>query len=174
MKLTAYIIVIALLLAGCMTTQKATDFLQKKGALASICADAYPVRDSLEIRERLHLDTITHTKTEYATDTIYVQGEPVIIKAKCPPSQTITKTVYRDSIHYVENTAKLKVWQGKADSLASVTIEKEKTIVLKESKINDLTDSRNQWRKWCLITWIIVAVYIVLKVWRPVQLPFKI
>lgn len=166
MKPTAYLIVITLL-ASCMTTQKATDFLQKNGELAGICAEAFPVKDSLVIRDRLHIDTITHTDIEYATDTIYVQGEPVIIRAKCPPSQVVTKTIYKDSIHYVENTAKVQVWQGRADSLTKV-------IAVKEAKIKDLSDSLSWWRKWCIITWVIVAAYIGLRVFNPIQLPFKI
>lgn len=43
---TSLVLLCSLLFASCMTTQKATSFLERKGQLPGICADRYPVVDS--------------------------------------------------------------------------------------------------------------------------------
>lgn len=87
-----------------MTTQKAKNFLKDKGELAEICADEYPVKDSL-----IKGDTITVTDTletfETISETVTVNDTVYITKTL--PAKTIrqTKTVVDTIVK--ENTARV-------------------------------------------------------------------
>lgn len=85
-----FIVVIIIGFCGCMTTEKAADYLKKKGELAQVCLEEYPIVDSVryikgdsvvEIIEipsdtLIHFDTIWRNQYGYRVDTI---------KLKCPP-----------------------------------------------------------------------------------------
>jgi len=107
-------ILAALLLTGCMTTEKATNYLVEKGRLPEICADKYPPK-------------IEYKPGKLFTwrDTMYLPGDSVPcpdqiigrdtvrVFAKCPPSLVIRDTTYQRDTITIENTARVQDLQFK-------------------------------------------------------------
>lgn len=101
-------IVCALLLvfASCNTEKKTQKYLYMHPDFsAGYCAEAYPTKDSVVVRDSLRRDTIL--ELSFFTDTlrtdsfIYVRRDSVIFR-------TITNTKIKDSIIYRSNTAEEK------------------------------------------------------------------
>ncbi len=130
----ALLIFLWLLLAAAMsvimfacTPQKRLARMAHKNPLAAaiVCADMFPVKESVEVR----YDTVSNT--------LYMPGEVMyvdcdsakahrqdtgrlVVRIPCPPMQLITRLVTKDSIVRVENTAALYAartqsgeWQAK-------------------------------------------------------------
>lgn len=196
-------ILLLALFTGCLTTQKAEDFLMKKGALAGLCATEYPVADSLgapvvdSIKPAHNPDytpaidnldaAVNHLVTDlqqhadsaceevqqrYRKELLQLQRQIRILKEQyrpCKPDTLLTtQYIYRrDRAYEAVLESQLKSYR---DSL----IRAHQTIAVKEAKIQDLTASRNWWRKWGgYLTWSVLAGLILLAVFRS-RLPFKL
>jgi hypothetical protein len=116
MKLLAAIAVISVFTA-CMTEQKATDYLQKHGQLARICADIYP-------------PTVTPGKVVHTSDTMYTPGPvvpcppgainpdtglPDTVYIKCPPGKIVRDSIIQHDT--IENFARIVAQRHQIDSL---------------------------------------------------------
>lgn len=77
--------------------------------IAQNCADKFPIKESVEIREVITYDTIKSVDT-LIKDSI-INNE--VIRFVYLPGKTITKTIKKDSIIRLENTAKLFVLENK-------------------------------------------------------------
>jgi hypothetical protein len=77
--------------------------------IAQNCADKFPIKETIEVRETITHDTLKSTDT-LIKDTI-INNE--IIRYVYLPGQTITKTIKKDSVIRLENTAKLFVLESK-------------------------------------------------------------
>lgn len=104
------IILTTIIFAGCMTTQKAKNFLEKEGALDSICMEEYKPVDSIVIRDSisfdtLFLETVGQTDTVTKNDTVYI--------TKTLPAKVITKTVTHTKEVFTENTARVKYLENR-------------------------------------------------------------
>lgn len=116
------IIVAFILLFGCMTTEKATDYLEKHGRLPAICAEKYP------------------------PDTTFIAGTPIVQRdttishdsVPCPPTPegkivyvpVPAKTVITNTIH---KTDTFKILDRKALDSALIRIK------IKDMEIQKLT-----------------------------------
>ena len=79
--------------------QKAETKLSQAGRLASICADRFPSRDSIIVKDSVTTDTLL--LGEYIFDTIRV-NDTIVITKKVP----VVKTRYKTQIVYRQDNAK--------------------------------------------------------------------
>ena len=146
--ITLAIIFLGWILTRCNTPQKAARTFDKHPLeAAEYCAGAFPVRDST-----IYLPG--QTTIVHHTDTIPGEiipcpeqqpGQPPA-SVSCPPSTNTVDTVTRvDTLRIkTENTAKIAALTGQ---LAISTDRAEKA-----------ENGRDKWRRWCLITWGILAL----------------
>jgi len=109
-----YILLLTIILSSCLTEKKSVKqlaLIQNKfpSLIAQNCADKFPIKESVEIREVVTYDTIKSVDT-LIKDSI-INNE--VIRFVYLPGKTITKTVKKDSIIRLENTAKLFVLESK-------------------------------------------------------------
>jgi len=120
-----------ILLASCMTEKQSVKklaIIQSKypELIAQNCADKFPIKETIEVRE-----TITHD-TLRATDTLIKDSiiNNELIRYVYLPGQTITKTIKKDSVIRLENTAKLFVLEGKLKAANEVIIKQKQLITI--------------------------------------------
>jgi hypothetical protein len=109
-----YILLLTIILSSCLTEKKSVKqlaLIQNKfpTLIAQNCADKFPIKESIEIREVVTYDTIKSVDT-LIKDSI-INNE--VIRFVYLPGKTITKTIKKDSIIRLENTAKLFVLESK-------------------------------------------------------------
>jgi len=88
--------------------QKAETKLSQSGRLAQICADRYPSRDSIVVKDSIIVDTFL--LGEYIFDTIRV-NDTIVITKHIP----IIKTKIRTQIVYRQDNAKVDALQKELD-----------------------------------------------------------
>ena len=121
-----YILLTTLLFASCLTEKKSVKqlaLIQDKfpKLIAQNCADKFPVRESIEVREIIKLDTILNLDT--ITKDSVINNE--VIRYVYLPGKTITKTIHKDSIIRLENTAKLFILQSDLKAANELIIEQK-------------------------------------------------
>jgi hypothetical protein len=109
-----YILLLTIILSSCLTEKKSVKqlaLIQNKfpSLIAQNCADKFPIKESVEIREVVTYDTIKSVDT-LIKDSI-INNE--VIRFVYLPGKTITKTIKKDSIIRLENTSKLFVLESK-------------------------------------------------------------
>lgn len=123
------LLLLTILFASCMTEKQSVKKLaiinsKYPELIAQNCSDKFPIRESVEVRETITHDTLKSTDT-LIKDTV-INNE--IIRYIYLPGQTITKTIKKDSIIRLENTAKLFVLEGKIKA-ANEQIIKQKQLI---------------------------------------------
>jgi len=118
-----------ILFASCMTEKQSVKKLaiinsKYPDLIAQNCSDKFPIRETIEVRETITHDTLKSTDT-LIKDTV-INNE--IIRYIYLPGQTITKTIKKDSVIRLENTAKLFVLEGKIKA-ANEQIIKQKQLI---------------------------------------------
>jgi len=108
------LLLLTIILSSCLTEKKSVKqlaLIQNKfpTLIAQNCADKFPIKEIVEIREVVTYDTIKSTDT-LIKDSI-INNE--VIRFVYLPGKTITKTIKKDSIIRLENTAKLFVLESK-------------------------------------------------------------
>jgi hypothetical protein len=109
-----YILLLTIILSSCLTEKKSVKqlaLIQNKfpTLIAQNCADKFPIKESVEIREVVTYDTIKSVDT-LIKDSI-INNE--VIRFVYLPGKTITKTIKKDSVIRLENTSKLFVLESK-------------------------------------------------------------
>lgn len=109
-----YILLLTIILSSCLTEKKSVKklaLIQNKfpTLIAQNCADKFPIKESIEIREVVTYDTIKSVDTLIKDSLINNE----VIRFVYLPGKTITKTIKKDSIIRLENTAKLFVLESK-------------------------------------------------------------
>ena len=94
--------------------------------IAQNCSDKFPIKETIEVRETITHDTLKSTDT-LIKDTI-INNE--IIRYVYLPGQTITKTIKKDSVIRLENTAKLFVLESKLNAANEVIIKQKQLITI--------------------------------------------
>ena len=120
-----------ILLASCMTEKQSVKklaIIQSKypELIAQNCSDKFPIRETIEVRETITHDTLKSTDT-LIKDTV-INNE--IIRYIYLPGQTITKTIKKDSVIRLENTAKLFVLEGNLKAANEQIIKQKQLIVI--------------------------------------------
>ena len=126
------LLLLTILFASCMTEKQSVKKLaiinsKYPELIAQNCSDKFPIRESVEVREIITHDTLKSTDT-LIKDTV-INNE--IIRYIYLPGQTITKTIKKDSVIRLENTAKLFVLEGKLKAATVQIIKKKKIIVIR-------------------------------------------
>jgi hypothetical protein len=108
------LLLLTIILSSCLTEKKSVKqlaLIQNKfpSLIAQNCADKFPIKESVEIREVISYDTVKSTDT-LIKDSI-INNE--VIRFVYLPGQTITKTIKKDSVIRLENTSKLFVLESK-------------------------------------------------------------
>lgn len=108
------LLLLTIILSSCLTEKKSVKqlaLIQNKfpALIAQNCANKFPIKESVEIREVVTYDTIKSVDT-LIKDSI-INNE--VVRFVYLPGKTITKTIKKDSIIRLENTAKLFVLENK-------------------------------------------------------------
>lgn len=127
-----YILLLTIILSSCLTEKKSVKklaLIQNKfpTLIAQNCADKFPIKESIEIREVVTYDTIKSVDTLIKDSLINNE----VIRFVYLPGKIITKTIKKDSVIRLENTAKLFVLESKlkaANEALIVANDKLKTL----------------------------------------------
>ena len=144
------LLLLTILFASCMTEKQSVKKLaiinsKYPELIAQNCSDKFPIRESVEVRETITHDTLKSTDT-LIKDTV-INNE--IIRYIYLPGQTVTKTIKKDSVIRLENTAKLFVLDGKLKAANEQIIKQKQLIVI------------GRWVGFLLL--IIIGVFIIFK-----------
>lgn len=144
------LLLLTILFASCMTEKQSVKKLaiinsKYPELIAQNCSDKFPIRESVEVRETITHDTLKSTDT-LIKDTV-IKNE--IIRYIYLPGQTVTKTIKKDSVIRLENTAKLFVLEGKLKAANEQIIKQKQIIVI------------GRWVGFLLL--IIIGVFIIFK-----------
>ena len=125
------ILLLTILLASCMTEKQSVKklaIIQSKypELIAQNCADKFPNKETIEVRETITHDTLKSTDT-LIKDSI-INNE--LIRYVYLPGQTIVKTIKKDSVIRLENTAKLFVLENKLKAANELIIKQKQLIVI--------------------------------------------
>ena len=109
-----YLLLLTIILSSCLTEKKSVKqlaLIQNKfpSLIAQNCADKFPIKESVEIREVVTYDTIKSVDTLIKDSLINNE----VVRFVYLPGKTITKTIKKDSIIRLENTSKLFVLKSK-------------------------------------------------------------
>ena len=123
------LLLLTILFASCMTEKQSVKKLaiinsKYPELIAQNCSDKFPIKETIEVRETITHDTLKSTDT-LIKDTV-INNE--IIRYVYLPGQTITKTIKKDSVIRLENTAKLFILEGKLKA-ANEQIIKQKQLI---------------------------------------------
>lgn len=108
------LLLLTIILSSCLTEKKSVKqlaLIQNKfpTLIAQNCADKFPIKETIEVKEVITYDTIKSIDT-LIKDSI-INNE--VIRFVYLPGKTITKTIKKDSVIRIENTAKLFVLESK-------------------------------------------------------------
>lgn len=125
------LLLLTILFASCMTEKQSVKKLaiinsKYPELIAQNCSDKFPIRESVEVRETITHDTLKSIDT-LIKDTV-INNE--IIRYIYLPGQTVTKTIKKDSVIRLENTAKLFVLDGKLKAANEQIIKQKQLIVI--------------------------------------------
>jgi hypothetical protein len=153
--------------ASCATQKNAEKWANKKPVKAAAWATKkWPPVEWIKYRDTSIVDTVLQPG-ESRLDTIFLEREgrtdTVILKRECPPSQTITRTVTKEKEIRVRDSAWAVLLQGNIEQLEGISADKDKEIAIAKDKLGEAKKSRNWWMWACLITWGVIALYVVLK-----------
>lgn len=162
-----FILFLFALMTSCTTARKVEKWNAKNPVkAAAYCAKTFPPVEWVEVIRDTLTDTTIAFYPEWVFDTLYVGPDTVVMKAKCPPSKTITRTI-RDTIKTrVRDSAAVYALQGQLQAQG-------KEIAVLQDNVIEAKEGRNKWRLWCLITWGILASIIAVKIFTP-KLPFRL
>jgi hypothetical protein len=113
-----------IILSSCLTEKRAIKKIalisaKHPNVLALSCADKFPNKETIEVRETIKLDTLLDIDTLYRDSIINNE----LVKYVYLPGKTITKTIKRDSVIRIENTAKVFLLEEKLKASNEVLID---------------------------------------------------
>jgi len=118
----------AFLLLGCKAKQ--IDW-------ASECAVRYPVKETfIHGKDYFHTDTLRG-------DCVIVNCDPIILKAKCPPTLTITKTINRVDTVVKTNTAEISLYKREKEASDTKYYNEQEKRITAEETAQKSTKQRN-------------------------------
>ena len=144
------LLLLTILFASCMTEKQSVKKLaiinsKYPELIAQNCSDKFPIKETIEVRETITHDTLKSTDT-LIKDTV-INNE--IIRYVYLPGQTITKTIKKDSVIRLENTAKLFILEGKLKAANEQIIKQKQLITI------------GRWVGFLLL--IIISVFFIFK-----------
>ena len=125
------LLLLTILFASCMTEKQSVKKLaiinsKYPELIAQNCSDKFPIKETIEVRETITHDTLKSTDT-LIKDSI-INNE--LVRYVYLPGQTITKTIKKDSVIRLENTAKLFILDGKLKAANEQIIKQKQMITI--------------------------------------------
>lgn len=125
------LLLLTILFASCMTEKQSVKKLaiinsKYPELIAQNCSDKFPIKETIEVRETITHDTLKSTDT-LIKDSI-INNE--LVRYVYLPGQTITKTIKKDSVIRLENTAKLFILEGKLKAANEQIIKQKQMITI--------------------------------------------
>lgn len=169
MKNKIFYAILAIACVVCLFSCKTSEQLYNKAK----------VKDLTKVAELARIDfPCTTTKIDSITtvDTLYD-----FIEANCPPAtvdsfetvvvKTVKVKVPRQLVTIrttlkIEDSAKIKVMYAEIQKAAAMIVAERKLTAEYKAEAESERKSKNKWRKWCLITWGVIAVGIAFKLLR--------
>lgn len=152
------LLLICLVLLACNPVKKALKVArQNPNEFAGFCAEIFPVGELVTVKDSTRFDTL-YLQSEPVTE--YVTRNDTVYKTVRSPGTTyfITKTVTKDSLIIRRDRAAEKALEVQRDNL----IVNNKDVI---GQRDAFKKGRNWWRIACLITWGILGIGLVLKLW---------
>jgi len=137
------------------------------------------VKDIVKVAELARIDfPCTTTKIDSVTtvDTLYD-----FIEVDCPPAtvdsfETVVvktvkvkvpqKVVTIRTVQKIEDSAKIKVMYAEIQKAAAMIVAERKLTAEYKAEADEQRKAKNKWRKWCLITWGVIAAGIAFRLLR--------
>jgi len=139
------------------------------------------VKDLTKVAELARIDfPCTTTKIDSVTtiDTLYG-----FIEVDCPPNETRVDSFEKVVVNTVkvkvprqlttiriqqkvEDSAKIKVMYAEIQKAAAMIVAERKLTAEQKAEAEQQRKSKNWWRKWCLITWGVIAAGIAFRLLR--------
>jgi hypothetical protein len=137
------------------------------------------VKDIVKVAELARIDfPCTTTKIDSVTtvDTLYD-----FIEVDCPPATVDTfktvvvktvkvkipqKVVTIRTVQTIEDSAKIKVMYAEIQKAAAIIVAERKLTAEYKAEADEQRKAKNKWRKWCLITWGVIAAGIAFRLFR--------
>jgi hypothetical protein len=137
------------------------------------------VKDIVKVAELARIDfPCTTTKIDSVTtvDTLYD-----FIEVDCPPAtvdsfETVVvktvkvkvpqKVVTIRTVQKIEDSAKIKVMYAEIQKAAAMINAERKITAEYKAEADEQRKAKNKWRKWCLITWGVIAAGIAFRLFR--------
>jgi hypothetical protein len=137
------------------------------------------VKNIVKVAELARIDfPCTTTKIDSVTtvDTLYD-----FIEVDCPPAtvdsfETVVvktikvkvpqKVVTIRTVQKIEDSAKIKVMYAEIQKAAAMIIAERKLTAEYKAEADEQRKAKNKWRKWCLITWGVIAAGIAFRLLR--------
>lgn len=166
-----------LVLASCTTTQKAIRQLDKdRPAAANYCADRFPVRDSISPGDTVYIPA-DNVDLSFLIDSLYGTLQPVRDTLNLCPDVVAeaNRTILAQSRQIQQLKAQYRPCVPDTLRITGPTVYRENTarVAAQGYQIADLTAARNRyhegrnwWRMACLITWGIVALFILFQIFK--------
>lgn len=142
--------------------QKAELFLVKKGKLPQVCAERFPLKDTIIYKDSVKLDTIY--QGIHTIDTVFDKDTMKVFITL--PAKTINKEVVKYRYIYRENTAKVSDFEKKLSVCSSQSANKDLEIAKLRAELNEWQAVAKQ-RWWFL--WILIFLAIAITLRRPVM-----
>lgn len=151
LALVAVILAVAgpiIMMVGCKSPEKATAYLKKKGKLAEVCANEFPVKETVIYKKG---DTVIQTvevpgEKITITDTLNLNGEIVYRDRfiSCPPTKTTTKTVHDTVFQIRENTARVEQFK-------QLLADQDKELKATQDESDKYQNRAARWWVWILV-----------------------
>lgn len=109
---------------------------------ASFCADKFPVKENvIKGKDSIRTDTVVEEKIVRVP--VVVKGDTVYVEAKCPKSNTVTRTVTRTDTVVKENTAKTIAMQ--------LEMSKMNNELVKERTLREGAEKGSKSKNWWMV-----------------------
>lgn len=144
--LLTLLLFIVLLLCSCSEqkqTAKKVSWLLARDKMPGECARLYPNKDSIIVRDSLHIDTLIQDgKVIY--DTVKCKDTIIYRQHSCPPAQVITKNIYHDSLIIRTDMKQVEALNSVIRAKDKQVSDKDDIIIKQQKKI----DQNDKWRLW--------------------------
>ena len=150
-----------LLLVGSCTTQKKAEkyFAKHPEKLAEKCANTFPVKDSIVVKDSISFDTLyLQQEPTILKDSFYLKGDTIIrvVTKECPPAVSLIKTVRHDSIIYRRDMARETVLQYQLQDRQKLISDYLQTIQDQNKELRK--DQETITAKTKCIIWLIIII----------------
>lgn len=157
--------VLILSLFGCKTSEQLYDKAKVKDLtkVAELARRDFPCTttkiDSVTTVDTLYdfIEVDCAPPTVDSFETVVVKTVKVLVPRKLVTIRILQK---------IEDSAKIKVMYAEIQKAAAMIANERKVSATYKMQSEDNLQQRNWWRKWCLITWGVIAVGIAFRLFR--------